>query len=541
MSLPDTGSIENSPSAIIQDAKEKLARGYLRDFDISLSYLWRGAYTSKLYTHRYAKHLQSMRHLRDQWLHEFRVLPGAINSFIEITTSAEWMIVGPPKLSMEIRDQLIQSSFVDSMGIEHVGFEGLLNRMTFDWLTVGRCTALMRPELNRNLFSSNPLEGAWLTYLDPTFLEPYVNENEQVVWRYKGLFQQEPQNYSQSRVLKNDSIVFGNSGLFLSKVFYLLPTAILDHYLKEHLTSQVDGRKVRDIFIVWSAQMVDAFADAINASIGLNAGVPGEEHNIPVVSINDLGGTNQKIDDLFTRIGLSEIPEVLDLREFTNMYVSEIAGTLGMLPSYFWSGDNSSNRAGEQVQQERQSLQGPAFFRRSLARTFNNSDLFTTASGQRAYLQFEEEVDTLGQERRASTFKKTVETLDKLAGLLQKVANLESDGSTPLTPEAIITLLQRERMLHTDLLVDDMLTISENAQNDTTELDLGVDSNKNEMMGGGNGFGNNGNGAKSPIASSNGNGSSNGAARTLEPGQVAINSQGLVVDRRPHMQIRKEW
>lgn len=414
--------------------------------------------------------------LRDHWIHQYSILPGAINSFVEVAVSREWMVTGQSVPVARAVERINNSFFVDSYGIVHRGWENVMSRMVLDWLTIGRCA------LHSRLLKNS--RGA-IEYLDSSQLIPTLDKNNNVIWSYLDSFGQK-RELVQDDVIFDDAIRIGNSGLFLGKVSYLLPLAQLDWYVRQHLEAKLDGRRIRDIYFVADDQMVEAVGDALNSALALAAGEDSEKYGLPVVAVNKFGST-EAVEKMFARMGLSEIPEAFDLSDFESRYVNEIASVLGLSLRYFWENSKGgTNRAVEQINQERQAVQGPSYFVRSIERMMNGST-FLSSQRNKVRFMFEEEVDSMAAERKAKTLRTYAEGLQivknivspKLVPEAQPRTSFDAEGnsvSTPppamipeprenddiLPPEAIISFLERQGLLSTDIALPDLLTQEEN-------------------------------------------------------------------------------
>lgn len=429
--------------------------------------------------------LEFGRMLRDDWQHRFAILPGAINSFTEVASSREWMVIGKPRAASRAIDRLNSAIYTDPFGIDHRGWELLCSNMCLDWLTVGRAALYSSKLPNGN---RGPIE-----YLDSTYLTPDVRPRQTTRWRYQDPKTGNERFFEQDTVLFNDCVKMGNSGLFLGKVAWLLPIARLDWYFREHVVAKLDGRRIRDIFFVADDNMVKSVEDALSSALALAMGESPEQHGLPVVSVGMFAGEGKRVEDLFARLGLSEVPEVFKPEVFEMRYVNEISSVLGLAVRYFWNPPQSSNRATEQVNQERQAVQGPSYWVRSLERTINNSDLL---SGERSKvrLQVEEEVDSVSQERKAKTLKTYAEGIQiimnivspKLVPEMQPMTSFGPEGEkleTPppamipeprenpgaFTPESVLSFFERQGLLSTDLTLPDLITLEENSVSELSE------------------------------------------------------------------------
>lgn len=427
--------------------------------------------------------------LRDEWLHNFHIIPGAVNSFVEVATSREWMVTGTPIAVGRAVERLNKSYFIDDYGIVHEGFEPVMARLAMDWLTVGRCA--LHSTILRN--SRGPIE-----YIDTTNLFPKTLDSSELVptsvgWEY--ITPIGDRVMPQPEVIFSDCITFGRTGAFLGKVAYLVPAAQLAWYIHEHITAKLDGRKIRDIFLVSNDEMVTALEEALNSAMALAMGENPEKFGLPVVAVNRIG-TNEPVSSTFSRMGLSELSDALDLEEFYFRLANETSSVLGLSMRYFWSDSRGANRATEQIAQERQAVQGPSFFVRSIERMINNSS-FLSSARQKVRFLFAEEVDSASAKRKAETLKTLAEGLSIIKDVVSPKLVPKQNGSvtfsptgerieTPpveymevpransdvLPPEAIIAFLERQGLLSTDLTLPDLITKEQDGLRSVSDTEI---------------------------------------------------------------------
>lgn len=345
----------------------------------------------------YRSCLEFGRNLRDKWLHTYPILPGAVITFTDIATSREWMVTGRMVTASRAVWRLNNSFMYDSMGLKHKGFEQLFSRMCVDWLTIGRA-----------MFHSFPLtenERDWseLEYVDPGFMYP-TRSKENTYWQYRPRDSRPTINYPQEEIFFMDNIKIGSTGGIVGRLSYLLPIANLAWLTMEHDTLKLDGRKIRDIFIVRSQEMVDAIETGLLQFMALASGEDPSKNRLPVVALE---GTNDdtKLSDYITRLGISEVPQDFSREELMKTFVRQVSLTLGISLAHIWQDEASANRALENVQQERSTLKGPAYYVRSFCRLVNNSAMMGTTPGNRAVLTFDEETDNSSRDLAAKALK----------------------------------------------------------------------------------------------------------------------------------------
>lgn len=420
----------------------------------------------------YAEFVHYGQQIRDEWMHEFAILPGAINSYLEVATSREWMVIGPPRLAARAVEKLHRSYYTDRMGIQHHGWDLVFKQMCKDWLTIGRC-AFAAPIGADSVNYRGDIE-----YLDTARLFP-VKTSVGAYWQYTDPENNSPRDFLQSDVLFNDCEVSGANGIPMGKVFWLLPIARLEWYMREHMVAKLDGRKIRDIFFVEDDSMVEAVENALTSALALAEGHSFNEYGLPVVSLNRMGITAgaSKVEDAFARMGLSEMPEALDPQALEFRLANEISSVLGLSLRYFWTDSNgSTNRSVEQIGQERQSVQGPSFFVRSIERLINRSTLFFSSPGKVRF-KFEDEIDSASRQRAAETFKTRAEGFQILYNLVSPQMMPQVDAVTGATtmvepermnpdmmdPRSIISFMERDGLLTTDVTLPEMVTQEEYA------------------------------------------------------------------------------
>jgi len=360
--------------------------------------------------------------VRDTYLHQYAILPGAVTTFVDVATSREWLVAGKPRPASRAVNKLNNAHFTDASGLVHRGWEQFMALLCMDWLTIGRC-----------MYSSvNIIDDEWTApeYIDPSRAEIYNDPHAfavdtHVKWLYSYPNNGGTEVIPQDEMFFMDSNRIGSSGAVVGRVSYLLATANLDYLLRQHDEMQLDGRKVREVLMV-PAGMADQVGAGINVAMALTAGVDIEESEtgpktssgIPIIEI-DTAGLQMPLRDMIAKLGLSEIPREFSREEFEGRYVREIAATLGLPIGQFWYDPRGTNRSLEQVQQERATLKGPSYFVRSLSRKINQSPILGRTPGTRAVLIFDEETDN-------TSLKMNAEALDKYADAITKINALSA-------------------------------------------------------------------------------------------------------------------
>lgn len=464
-------------------------------------------------THGYLEYIDYGRRIRDEWMHEFAILPGAINSFVEVSTSREWMVIGPPRLAARAVEKLHGAYFRDRQGIVHDGWHNVLRQMCKDWLTIGRCA------FNSPLVIDLATYRGAIEYLDSSRLYPIKDLSTGTYWQYIDPYDGVARQLQQADVFFDDCDTGGAEGLPIGKVHWLLPIARLEWYLREHMTAKLDGRKIRDIFLVEDNHMVEQFEHALNSAMAAQTGDTFEEWGLPIVALNRMGIATgaTKVEDSFARIGLSEMPDQLDPEALEFRYANEISSVLGLSLRYFWNDPRGTNRSVEQINQERQSVQGPSYFMRNIERLLNNSTVLS-ASPRKVRFKFEEEIDSVSAERKAKTFKTRAEgfqilynlvspqmmpTQNPITGTMEQVAP-ERLNPELLDPRTIISFMEREGLLTTDVTLPDMVTMEEYALQRTYGDDRQLPD-------------------------------------PLDYGEVCMNSEGIVLERRLPVFLKAEY
>ena len=373
----------------------------------------------------------------DTWVKE-PTLSAAIFVFQQLASSREWLVSGKKKPAARAVDCLNSTRSPDlTTGDFTEGLEEALRRRSLDYAMVGR-----RAYLNR-VVPGQPYTR--LEYLDPTLLKFARTGNlsnltpvrpSERVWQYNG------EEFRFDQIVIDHTIPVGSKGLFVAPLMALVPMISLALLISDHDASSLDGRRIRDLLMVASDEARDAIINAILIQVALYAGKDPAEVGVPVVSLNLPSGA--KVADLVASVSLSKLPEDFDREKFMFTYVNQIAGALGLALRHFWNDERTTNKALEQVQEQRQQRKVPSEFVNSEERTINRFGVLNQFGG-RVRFGFVEEIDSQAQLTNAQVLKATAEALEKIAGVFQASLSLE----------ALLAWMQSIRVLPNELeLID---------------------------------------------------------------------------------------
>jgi hypothetical protein len=387
--------------------------------------------------------LDAGRQLRDRQLWEFTILAEAVNVYVQLACSREWAVTGKLRAATRAVDWFNNAQSKDPRtGQTFYGFQQFEQRRALDALTIGRTSFAV--EFNRKGESK-------LEYLDPSQLRfyrdisPLLNEDappvrdNELVWQYA-----QARNLRAGEVFLDHLLPIGTH-YFISPLTSILPTARLYWLLQQHTSAQLDGRKVRDIFLISNEAIGDAIEDALIQQVALWSGADPTQIGVTVVSINN--PTGAPVADQIATLGLSRLPENFDSKAFVDFYVNQIAAGLGMSLRQFWNAD-MTNRAMEEVQEQRQQQKGPNLFVRSEERLFNSTGVLRQFGvGVNAVrFGFIEESDASSRLTDAQVLKQTAEA----AQAIQTVF-----GQT-ISPESFLSWMQYLRVLPAEMELSDM-------------------------------------------------------------------------------------
>jgi hypothetical protein len=361
------------------------------------------------------RHLAYSQHIRDTFIWKVPILPGAATVYQQVAAGREWLVTGKLRSCLRSIDFLHRTEVTDlHSGMRYHGYEEYIRRRALDSLTIGRVAFRYKKQSGKN----NRIE-----YLDPTELT-FKRENKtdtpvtdaEKVWTYGG------RKFRFDEVHLLHHMPLGSKGAFIAPMHFLVPSATLAWLVREHDSASADGRKIRDIMLVASDQVADAIGDAIKASLGLWAGLDPSKVGVPVVAVNNLSG--QPINNMITKIGIAEIPESFDRENSTFNYANEISSALGLALRHFWNEETTTNRALEEIQEQRQLQKGPSAYIRSEERLMNRTKILRQFG--RVRFGFVEEVDLASQKNKAEVLKMTAEGLGQFATVLQARLDLDA-------------------------------------------------------------------------------------------------------------------
>lgn len=360
--------------------------------------------------------------IRDQYVWEFPILPGAVYTYQQMASGRELKISGFAKGVTRTIEWLQAAETRSYDGVIYKGFEDFLRRRVLDYLCVGR-TIMAAPE-------DGPLE-----YLDPTRLSFNLHDRTWVDMLYNRTF-------AEKDVIVNHPIPVGSTGAFMSPLAFIMPTAMLAWLIREHDKASTDGRKLRDIIVVQGAELAAQIGSSIEQMIERYSGADVSKNQVPIVWTEGVGDGSGKLatEDLMARIGISEIPAGFDRSEFQFEYVNEIAAALGISLRHFWNSEKATNRALEEVQEARQAQKGPSSFVRNEQRLLNQNNVLKRF-GSNIRMAFIEEVDVQSRKANAEVLKLYAES----AGMI----NLLAPGMINL--EALFGWLQGDDILPSDI------------------------------------------------------------------------------------------
>jgi len=380
--------------------------------------------------------LELGRQIRDNYIWEYPILPGAIQTYQQMASNREWKVAGKPRKVSRVYEWLNEARTYDYFGLVHDGFEQFLRRRVLDYLAVGRTA-----------FGAK--KTGFLEYLDPCYLR-YSREDQE--W----LNPVTDTKYRVDEIYVDHSIPIGAMGKFVAPLMFVVPTAMLAWLIREHDRAATDGRKVRDVLLVSGQETAQAIKEAIEQMVELWSGADPTTHGVPVVHVDVPSTSNIAMEDTVAKLSISEIPPSFDRQLFQFEYVNEIAATLGISLRHFWNSERATNRALEEVQEARQMQKGPSAFVRTEQRLLNRAiqDVF----GPNVRMAFDEEVDLQSRKTNAEVLKLYTESLEKIAGVFG--ANING--------EALLAWLQSDGILPADLSLVEEIELGEQRSSQDT-------------------------------------------------------------------------
>lgn len=423
--------------------------------------------------------------IRDCYLWQYPILPGAVKTFLELTSTREWRLSGKPTGAARALEALHNSVTYQHDGLVDRGFEQLIRRWVYDYLCIGRVLCTWD-------------EGKPLRYLDPSLTVYDLQRNQ---W-----FEGYTQNYFDAdKVIFHHPLPVGIQGYFVSPLSFILPTAMMAWLIQQHDMADADGRKVRDIIVIKGEELAKQFVVQMRNSIEAWNGADPTKLDLSAIWMD--AGSPDKAGEVVARVGLANIPEGFDREKFLMQYVNEIAAALGLALRHFYTGqENGTNRSLEEVQEARQQLKGPAACARSIQRMLNQSG-YLRQFGKTIRFGIVEEVDLQSLKTRATVLKEYaqafaifVKSLGGVVKIESLVAWLQSDGILPADLEIIESALKNAGVLQ-----ESDPAVGTKADEDIVESD--------------------------PVPSPNSEKSLQNHS-ALDYGEVSINQDGKIVERR---------
>ena len=365
--------------------------------------------------------------LRDNYVWQYPLLPGAINIYQEIASGREWKVsASTAAAAQRAVDWLNESVSYNNDGTIEYGFESLIKRWVLDYLCIGRIIATDK----RDQFE----------YLDPVYMRFNFSQEPNWVHTYHGTI------YKPSDLLIHHPMPIGGSGFFIAPLAPVIPQAMLAWLVREHDSASLDGRKIRDIVLVGSRELGEMIATAIEKSVALWSGADPRDNGVPIVYVESLvQGT--KMEDYIARLGISNIPANFDRGTFEFNYANDIASVTGLALRQFYNSERATNRALEEVQATRQQQKGHESFIRSIQRMIEASKVLKKRFGNSVRQSFIEEADLESQTTRAVVLQGYATALEKFASIFGGTVNgdaflawLQSEGILPADLELITDL-----------------------------------------------------------------------------------------------------
>jgi hypothetical protein len=451
--------------------------------------------------------------LRDQSIWELPLISSAATAYQDLASTREWQVQG--KINSVSRTvELINNVATYDIETGYVthGFEQYLRRRVLDHLCVGRTAFATRNIDDKANFQ--------FEYLDPTRLYwqrdkfgrntpiPPVRD-EEYVWRYG---YESGASLQHQEVHLNHPIPVGFNR-FIAPLLLVYPTALMAWLVREHDTSSLDGRKIRDLFIV-DERLRTAIEEGLTIQMSLWAGADPTATGFPVIGAN-MSNYTRAAEDYITRLGLSNIPEEFDRKNFMHNYANEIAAAFGLALRQFFNDESTTNKALEVVQEARQQQKGPAAFIRTEERMINQSAIVRIhASNQNPVVfMFVEEADTASMKDKAITFQQHAAALKDMGDVF----------GTVVKPEIWLGQMQALGLLPADIPIEDMLMddpVMADATTPTDEVAEGSGTPTNTS----------GDVAQSPAA--NFRRSMKAAPPVLDYGHVMMDSKGRIIEKR---------
>lgn len=372
--------------------------------------------------------------VRDRMVWSEPTLSAATYIYQQLSSSRDWFVSGKIKPAARAVDCLHETRIRNiTTGALDYGLENAIKRRSLDNVAVGRTAYLNRiipGEKTTRLEYLDPTELRFSRQRD-TNLEVLPSEK---VWSYAGT----KEAFRDDQVFLNHAIPYGANGMFMAPLFSLMPTVALAYLVSEHDTSSLDGRRIRDLVLTANDNVQAAIIDAIVTQVALFAGEDPADVGIPVASLNSPSGV--KLEELVATLELSRLPKDFNREQFMFMYVNMIAGLLGLALRHFWNNERTTNRALEEIQEQRQQQKGPAEFVNNEQRIINRTGVLNQFGGKVRF-GFIEEVDSQSQLINAQVLKTTSEALEKFVMVF----------GTSLSPQAVLSWMQSIHVIPNEL------------------------------------------------------------------------------------------
>ena len=382
--------------------------------------------------------------LRDDWWQKFPVLPAMVSSFSQIATSREWTVTGRPRVANRALERLNNAVYVDYNGQIYQGWSAFTGRRIVDWLMLG---------VNGMII---PNDSAPIQYVDPIEVTHQPDRERPRVLTSKSIpewrdFYYQEKYWSNKQMFFNYYLPYGFSGAVMAPLIPAIPMARLLYLVQQHDMASVDGRKIKDIFMVPDDNVASALTNALQSYEAMLSGsFDPEKHGIPIVAMNKRGGFSEgeKVEDAIALLGISKVPDDVDRDTLWDTAAIEFSSLAGMQVTEWWhikSGAN--NRSTERVNQERGRTKGPNYYCRQDQRFLNNAGILG-----RAHFAYVEEVDIQAQKDRAEVMLR----------LSEAVKNLQEAAGMVISPRALIRWLQYLGVFPTDdYLIDEIMVLNE--------------------------------------------------------------------------------
>lgn len=441
--------------------------------------------------------------LRDVMLWKEPTLAGAMHVYEELASSREWTVSGKIKPASRAVEFFNNTRSPDlSTGLYTTGLDEALRRRSLDNGAVGRIAYLNRTVPGQSMTR--------LEYLDPTILRfsrPSSTKatglgkapikpvgDDELCWQYNG------EEFKFSEVNISHPIPIGSKGLFIAPLTSLVPMMGLAYLVNDHDATSLDGRRIRDLILVASDNVQTAIISAILTQVALWAGEDPTKVGVPVVSLNSPSGL--KVQDLIATLSLSKLPEDFNREQFMFTYVNQIAALLGLALRQFWNSEKTTNKALEEVQEQRQQHKGPAEFVNTEQRIINRWGILKQFGKVR--FGFIEETDTQSQLVNAQVLKATAEAL----------AQIQTVFGATISVDSMLAWMQSIHVLPNDLQLISGAALGTNINPDDAPAQAGDSTVSGDP-------------SPSPLAASD---QSKGLIPDYD--EVTLNSKGEVVDRR---------